>query len=163
MIVDDGDTSQWKRSGIESAAIGPASDRPAATASTASRCCRTTSGSQSGDIATSRLSSRTTRAPRNRRGRHMRTMPALNASPRSTLGTTRTMAYSNGTRPFDASGRAGTVRLLDERAGRLQARHEVVDVGTAVRVRVGKAWLGRQPVVRDLGREALQHAAVEPS
>src|SRR5689334_7087114 len=161
MIVDDGDTSQWKRSGIERAAIGPASAWPAATDSTAARWARTTSASQSGDIADIRLASSATRAPRKRFGRHISTIPALNPSPRSTRGTTRMIAYSNGARPFAASGRASTVGLLDERARCLQAREQVVDVGAAVGVGVREAGLRREPVVRDGGGQPLEERAVD--
>src|SRR5450759_3503373 len=95
------------------------------------------------------------------RDRDIRTMPALNASPRSTLGTTRTIAYSNGLRaagapatsaapvsaaasaapatpatPGVASGDAGTLGLLDERSRRAQPRDQIVHVGPAMRIRV---------------------------
>ena len=82
------------------AAIGPASASPAAMPSMVARWARTISGSQSGAMATR---SALVELASERRGtasaRHIRTMPALKASPRSTRGITRTMAYSNGLRP----------------------------------------------------------------
>ena len=98
-----------------SRAIGPASGSPAAIRGIASRWARTSAGSQSGASARRTAASSSTRAARNRRGREWSTIPALNRSPRSTRGTTRTMAYSNGLRRV-----AGTLGLLDERARGLE-------------------------------------------
>ena len=65
-----------------------------------------TAGSRSGANAARRRSSRAIRAPRKRRGRHSRTTPTLRHSPRSTRGTTRTIAYWNALR-----GGSDTIRL----------------------------------------------------
>ena len=92
MTVDEGATSQWNRSGFESAARGPASGAPAAIRRIRSRCARTSSTSQPGSSARRRASSSSMAAPRNRRGRHRSTIPAFRRSPRSTRGTTRMTA-----------------------------------------------------------------------
>ena len=117
MIVDDGATSQWKRSAIDSAAIGPgggvAGGDPHDRVEVRPHVFRVAVGRE-------RRQHGRRRARPARRGTgaagDIRTIPALNASPRSTRGTTRTIAYSNGLRG------PGTVGLLDERARRLEPR-----------------------------------------
>src|SRR5215207_250968 len=90
-------------------------------------------------------------------------MPALNASPRSTRGTTRTIAYSNGLRPSRPAGSrgSGTVSLLDERSRILEPRQEIVHVGAAMGRRVGETGLGLEPVVGDRVCEALERGPVQ--
>src|SRR6185312_1585500 len=92
IIVLRGATSQWKRSRRESRAMGPASGLPAQILGIASRCCRTSSRSISGQSARNRASFTSTRAWRKSRSRQKRMTPALTSSPRSTRGTTRMMA-----------------------------------------------------------------------
>src|SRR5215210_3634362 len=146
MIVLDGATSQWKRSDSGSAAIGPASRSPAAIRTSASRCPRTASRSAPGASARTRASSSSTRAARKRRGRQKSTTPAFTHSPRSTCGTTRTIAYWNG-----LGGTAGLLGLGGEAARRLQPAAQVL--------RVRRAVVGREPFVGD-AREHLVHDAV---
>src|SRR5436309_1711105 len=70
-------------------------------------------------------------------------MPALNDSPRSIRGTTRTIAYSKGFRGCDgrgaalSSGGTGTIRLLDEAARPLEPAQQVVDVPPACSAVIG--------------------------
>src|SRR6187200_823161 len=93
----------------------------------------------------------------------MRTIPALNDSPRSTRGRTRTIAYSNGLRASPPGGSCGpgTVGLRDERPWPLEPGEQVVDIRAPVRVGIRQAVLGPQPVVGDGGRERLERRAVE--
>src|SRR4051812_4165945 len=70
--------------------------------------------------------------------------PALSASPRSTCGTTRSMAYWNGSGP-------GMLGLLHEPLAVLQPGGEVA----GVRLRLA-------PAVGQLARDRLQLRAVEP-
>ena len=93
MIVLDGATSQPNRSDGGIAAIGPAAGSAWATLTSASRCGRISAAATPGASAFSRRSSRSTRTPRKSRWRQNRTTPTLNRSPRSTLGTTRRIAY----------------------------------------------------------------------
>src|SRR5829696_7844005 len=106
----------------------------------------------------STISSSSARAPRNRCGRDISTSPALKASPRSTRGTTRTIAYSKGLRASGAPSREpGTLCLLDEGARRRQARDEIVDIRTAVRVGIREAVLRLEPHIGNSRGEPLQH------
>ena len=102
-------------------------------------------GSASGASPRSRASSSATFAPRNGRGRHSRTTPALIDSPRSTRGTTRITAYWNWL--VALRGGSGTFRLLDECPPRLEARQEVLNVGVPLRIGAADQRVGGQPVV----------------
>ena len=137
--------------GLRESAIGPAVASPAAMRSIAVRCGRTPSGSQSGARARSSASSSRVRAPRNRCGRLWSTMPALKASPRSTRGMTRTIAYSNGLRGAASRG-AGTVGLLDEGAWRREPAEQVVHVSRPAPRLVGGARLPPGSRARHRGR-----------
>src|SRR5829696_9685491 len=148
MIVLDGATSQWKRSDAGSAAIGPASRSPAAIRRMAWRWPRTASRSASGAIARTRASSSSTRAARKRRGRQKSTTPALTHSPRSTRGTTRTIAYWNG-----LAGKARLLGLGGEAARRLEPAAQVLGVRGAI--------LRREPVRRDAVEHALENVGPE--
>src|SRR5215210_3385490 len=135
MIVLEGATSQWKRSDAGSAAIGPASGSPAAIRTSASRWRCTAPRSASGASARRRCSSSSTRAARKRSGRQKSTTPALTHSPRSTRGTTRTIAYWNG-----LGGKPGLLGLGGEAARPLQAAAQVLEIlGSSTR---------REPLVR---------------
>src|SRR5215218_7341265 len=149
MIVLDGATSQWKRSDAGSAAIGPASGSPAAIRSSAARWPRTASRSTSGASARSRASSSAMRAARNRRGRQNSTTPALTHSPRSTRGTTRTIAYWKA-----LGGTARRVGLGGEAARRLEPAAEVLHVLSPL-VRF-------EPIVRNEPEHSVDDLAVQP-
>src|SRR3954453_5086680 len=119
------------------AATRPPSERPSATATSVSSCAPTSTGSQSGASAASTPPSSRTRAPRKRSGRQKSTTPALNASPRSTRGTIRTIAYWKGS--------ARAIGLLHPGAVALQSGGEVTAVGGRL-----------APVGRQLGGDRLQ-------
>src|SRR4051812_18401909 len=154
-MVLRGATSQWKRSRRERRAMGPASGEPAQILGMAWRCWRTRSTSVAGQRARRRGSFSSTRAPRKSFSRQKRITPALMNSPRSTRGTTRTMAKSN-----ELS--AGTRRLLFEgKRCRLQAPRQEFHVSRPPAGRIG-AGLGRQPVLRDLPDDLREQGPVQP-
>ena len=117
MTVLDGDTSQWNRSAIDRRAIGPAAGSPARDPLDRLEVRPDRRRVGSGANAARRRSSRAIRAPRKRQRPAEQHDPTLRHSPRSTRGTTRTIAYWNGLR-----GSSGTLRLLDELARRLEPR-----------------------------------------
>ena len=99
MIVLDGATSQPKRSDAGSRRDRAARGSPAATRTSASRCARTSSAAASGASAASRrVVELDLRAEELELAAEQDDTPALNRSPRSTRGTTRTIAYENGLR-----------------------------------------------------------------
>src|SRR5687768_9324262 len=156
MIVLAGDTNQWKRSAIDSRAIGPPSGSPRATRSMAMRCGRTLAGSVSGARAARRPSSSSVRAPMYDFERQSRTTPALRHSPRSTRGTTRMMAYWYGLR-----GSSGTFGLLHEGTPPRQPPLQVADVGGTLLVGTAGGRVVGQPHIGDGADEALEQGAVE--
>ena len=130
--VLDGATSQWKRSDGSSAAIGPGRRRRRPRSARTRPGDRATAArSMLGSRASTRRSSSAVRAARKPRGRQNSTTPALTHSPRSTRGTTRTIAYWNGLR-------AGTARLLGL-GGEAARRREPAAAGTPCRRRAPAA------------------------
>src|ERR1051326_2485545 len=141
MIVLRGATSQWKRWRCERLPIGPASAPPAQTFGITPRWPSTTATSTSCANASSRSRSSSMRAPRNAAVEEKTITPALRNSPRSTRGTTRTIAQSNGWRL-----RIGSI--LHPRARRFQAAEQVV----AIRRRPL-----RQPLLGDESDDLVEH------
>ena len=157
-IVLDGAVSQWKRSDGSSAAIGPPVRRRRPPRARASRRC----GAHLGRVAVRRqrrqrgLVELGARRRGTRAGGENSTTPAFRHSPRSTRGTTRTIAYWK-------SSRAGTLGLLHPFARRLEPALEMLGVRRAVgplrrheRRRRGGLGQRRQPRVglRDRARGA---------
>ena len=98
------------------------------------------------------------RAPMNGCDRQSRITPAFSCSPRSTRGTTRTIAYWKTSR-----GGAGTLGILDEGSRRLESQRQIADVGATLRVGVAGHPVVRQPVVRERGDQVLQQGRVDPA
>src|SRR4051812_33578913 len=117
---------------------------------------RMAAGSRSGANARRRASSRATRAPRYRRGRHSRTTPTFRHSPRSTRGTTRTIAYWKALR-----GGSGTIRLLDEGSGRLESLGHVADIRGALGIGVADGGIVGQPHVWECADQRRQEGLVD--
>jgi len=92
MLVLRGATSQWKRSRVESAPNAPAAGPPLQMTGIAARPARIPATSAPGSSASSRVSSSSMRACRKPVAAHETITPALMNSPRSTRGTTRTIA-----------------------------------------------------------------------
>ena len=128
MIVLDGATSQWNRSaGPEP---GDRSGRRVAGGDPLDRVEVRPDGRRV-EVGRERRQARARRARSARRGSASAgtagSTPTLRHSPRSTRGTTRTIAYWKALR-----GGSGTLGLLDERARRLEPPRQVADVGGAL-------------------------------
>src|SRR4029079_12969779 len=91
------------------------------------------------------------------RVRQNRTTPTLTPSPRSTRGTTRRTAYSNG-----SGGMSKPLDRVDERGGRRQAREQVRHVGVALGRRVANDGVGEEPRVRDEPDDRAQQRLGHP-
>jgi len=92
MLALRGATSQWKRSRADRLPSAPAAGPPAQITGIAASAARMPGRSTAGSSACSRASSSSIRACRKPVAAHDRITPALMNSPRSTRGTTRTIA-----------------------------------------------------------------------
>src|ERR1044071_7604056 len=153
-MVLEGAVTQRKRSGAASLERPPPSASPATILRVVSRCAPTASRSRSGCSAASAAVWRaptSIRASRNDLVRQNTTTPTFTPSPRSTRGTTRRTAYSNG-----SGGMPQLLDRLDEGFARAGPGQQVANVGVALRRGVSGAGVGEQPSLRGQGDDLLQ-------